>query len=106
LDPQQSGTVAGIFLLGLSRTANTRWPLGQTLERQEVHQLLLVAWGIFAVGCGLARTYHELLLLRLLLGVAEKRRSSRNVDSSLALVSLVLNERAPMRFGCSACRLR
>jgi MFS family permease len=26
---------------------------------------------LFAIGCGLARTYHELLLLRLLLGVAE-----------------------------------
>jgi len=33
--------------------------------------VLLVAWAIFAVGCGLARTYRELLLLRLLLGVAE-----------------------------------
>ncbi len=33
--------------------------------------MLLVVWAIFAVGCGFARTYRELLLLRLLLGVAE-----------------------------------
>ena len=33
--------------------------------------VLLVAWSLFAIGCGFARTYHELLLLRLLLGVAE-----------------------------------
>src|SRR5205807_10281429 len=33
--------------------------------------VLLVVWALFAIGCGLARTYHELLWLRLLLGVAE-----------------------------------
>jgi sugar phosphate permease len=32
---------------------------------------LLVVWAVCAVGCGFARTYHELLILRLLLGVAE-----------------------------------
>jgi len=59
------------FLLGLYRASNTWRPSGQTLERQKFISILLVAWGIFAVGCGLARTYHELLLLRLFLGVAE-----------------------------------
>ena len=52
LDPQQAGTVAGIFFWGYAKKSIS---------------ILLVAWGSFAVGCGLARTYHELWLLRLFL---------------------------------------
>jgi len=40
------------------------------LERQEVHRILLFAWGIFAVvGCGWHAIINESLMLRLLLGV-------------------------------------
>ena len=71
LDPQQSGTVAGIFFWGYLALQIPGGHLAKHWSAKKFISILLVAWGIFAVGCGLARTYHELLLLRLLLGVAE-----------------------------------
>jgi len=71
LDPQQAGTVAGIFFWGYLALQIPGGHLAQHWSAKKFISVLLVAWAIFAVGCGLARTYHELLLLRLLLGVAE-----------------------------------
>src|SRR5712664_3856898 len=71
LDPQQSGTVAGIFFWGYLALQIPGGHLAKHWSAKKFISILLVAWGIFAVGCGLARTYHELLMLRLLLGVAE-----------------------------------
>jgi MFS family permease len=71
LDPQQAGTVAGIFFWGYLVLQIPGGHLAKHWSAKKFISVLLVAWAIFAVGCGLARTYHELLLLRLLLGVAE-----------------------------------
>ena len=71
LDPQQAGTVAGIFFWGYIALQIPGGHLAKHWSAKKFISILLVAWGIFAVGCGLARTYHELLVLRLLLGVAE-----------------------------------
>jgi MFS family permease len=71
LDPQQAGTVAGIFFWGYLALQIPGGHLAKHWSAKRFISILLVAWAIFAVGCGLARTYHELLLLRLLLGVAE-----------------------------------
>ena len=71
LDPQQAGTVAGIFFWGYLVLQIPGGHLAKHWSAKKFISILLVAWGIFAVGCGLARTYHELLLLRLFLGVAE-----------------------------------
>jgi sugar phosphate permease len=71
LDPQQAGTVAGIFFWGYLALQIPGGHLAKHWSAKKFISILLVAWAIFAVGCGLARTYHELLLLRLLLGVAE-----------------------------------
>src|SRR6266853_1539257 len=71
LDSQQAGTVAGIFFWGYLALQIPGGHLAKHWSPKKFISILLVAWGIFAVGCGLARTYHELLLLRLLLGVAE-----------------------------------
>ena len=71
LDPQQAGTVAGIFFWGYLALQIPGGHLAKHWSAKKFISILLVAWGIFAVGCGLARTYHELLLLRLLLGIAE-----------------------------------
>src|SRR5712664_4628975 len=72
LDPQQAGTVAGIFFWGYIALQIPGGHLAKHWSAKKFISILLVAWGIFAVGCGLARTYHKLLLLRLLLGVAER----------------------------------
>jgi len=71
LDPQQAGTVAGIFFWGYLVLQIPGGHLANHWSAKKFISILLVAWALFAVGCGLARTYHELLLLRLLLGVAE-----------------------------------
>ncbi len=71
LDPQQAGTVAGIFFWGYLVLQIPGGHLAKHWSPKKFISVLLVAWATFAVGCGLARTYHELLLLRLLLGVAE-----------------------------------
>ena len=71
LDPQQAGTVAGIFFWGYLALQIPGGHLAKHWSAKKFISILLVVWALFAVGCGLARTYHELLLLRLLLGIAE-----------------------------------
>src|SRR6202049_1669798 len=71
LDPQQAGTVAGIFFWGYLALQIPGGHLAKHWSPKKFISVLLIAWSLFAVGCGLARTYHELLLLRLLRGVAE-----------------------------------
>src|ERR1700682_204275 len=69
LDPQQAGTVAGIFFWGYLALQIPGGHLAKHWSAKKFISILLVMWAIFAIGCGLARTYHELLWLRLLLGV-------------------------------------
>jgi len=71
LDPQQAGTVAGIFFWGYLALQIPGGHLAKHWSAKKFISILLVVWALFAVGCGLARTYHELLMLRLLLGIAE-----------------------------------
>src|ERR1700732_4532692 len=71
LDPQQAGTVAGIFFWGYLALQIPGGHLAKHWSAKKFISVLLVMWALFAVGCGFARTYHELLWLRLLLGVAE-----------------------------------
>jgi sugar phosphate permease len=71
LDPQQAGNVAGIFYWGYLALQIPGGHLAKHWSPKKFIGVLLVAWAIFAVGCGFARTYHEILVLRLLLGVAE-----------------------------------
>ena len=71
LDPQQAGTVAGIFFWGYLALQIPGGHLAKHWSPKKFISVLLVAWSLFAIGCGLARNYRELLLLRLLLGVAE-----------------------------------
>ncbi len=71
LDPQQAGTVAGIFFWGYVALQIPGGHLAKHWSAKKFISVLLVVWGICAVGCGVARTYRELLLLRLLLGIAE-----------------------------------
>jgi len=71
LDPQQAGNVAGIFYWGYLALQVPGGHLAKHWSPKKFISILLVAWAICAVGCGFARTYHEMLVLRLLLGVSE-----------------------------------
>jgi len=99
-------TVAGIFFWGYLALQIPGGHLAKHWSAKKFISILLVAWGIFAVGCGLARTYHELLLLRLLLGVAESGVHPATLILLIALVPSFWNERAPMRLVALLCRLR
>jgi sugar phosphate permease len=71
LDPQQAGNVAGIFYWGYLALQIPGGHLAKHWSPKKFISVLLIAWAICAVGCGLARSYHEMLVLRLLLGVSE-----------------------------------
>jgi MFS family permease len=71
LDPVQAGKVAGIFYWGYLTLQIPGGHLAKYWSPKKFISVLLVFWAICAVGCGFARTYHEMLILRLLLGVAE-----------------------------------
>jgi MFS family permease len=71
MDPQQAGTVAGIFYWGYLALQIPGGHLAKWWSPKKFISVLLVVWAACAIGCGLARTYHQLLVLRLALGVAE-----------------------------------
>jgi sugar phosphate permease len=71
LDPQQAGNVAGIFYWGYLALQIPGGHLAKHWSPKKFISVLLIAWAVCAVGCGFARTYHEMLILRLLLGVSE-----------------------------------
>src|SRR5438128_2005819 len=116
LDPQQAGTVAGIFFWGYLALQIPGGHLAKHWSAKKFISVLLVVWALFAIGCGLARTYHELLWLRLLLGVAESgvypatlillshwfSRSERARANAFSLLSIFasLADRWGYCFGC------
>ena len=71
MDDRMKGEAAGIFFFGYVLLQipggywATRW------SARKVISLFLIAWGICAVGCGLARTFRQFEVMRFLLGVAE-----------------------------------
>lgn len=71
LDPQQAGMVAGIFFWGylVLQIPGGHW--AQHWSARKWIAICLVAWGVFAAASGLVHSYGQLLLFRLLLGVAE-----------------------------------
>jgi sugar phosphate permease len=71
LDPAQAGNVAGVFYWGYLALQIPGGHLAKYWSPKKFISVLLVFWAVCAVGCGFARTYHEMLILRLLLGVAE-----------------------------------
>lgn len=71
MDDRMKGEVAGIFFLGyvLFQMAGG-WLAGRWSAKWLV-SLCLIFWGACAVGCGLARTFHQFEAARFLLGAAE-----------------------------------
>jgi sugar phosphate permease len=71
LDPQQAGTIAGVFYWGYCVLQIPGGHLAKHWSAKNFISILLVVWGISAAGCGLAQNETQLLILRILLGVAE-----------------------------------
>ena len=71
MDAPLAGNVAGIFFWGYLLLQIPGGHLANSWSAKRLISILLVAWGLFAVGCGLVRTWQELWVMRFLLGVAE-----------------------------------
>lgn len=67
----QAGSIVGIFFWGYLLLQIPGGYLASHWSTKRFVAILLIVWGCCAAGCGLARNWHELWVLRLLLGVAE-----------------------------------
>ncbi len=71
MDDRLKGQAAGIFFFGYVMLQIPGGYLANHWSAKKLVSILLVAWGICAVGCGLASTYIQFSAMRFLLGVAE-----------------------------------
>src|SRR2546421_5039740 len=71
MDDAMKGQAAGVFFFGYlllqipSGYIATRW------SPRKLISLFLICWGFCAIGCGLAKTFRQFEIMRVLLGVAE-----------------------------------
>ncbi len=71
MDDAMKSTAAGIFFWGYLALQIPAGHLANRWSAKKVIAILLVFWGICAIGCGLVKTYQQLVVMRVLLGVAE-----------------------------------
>lgn len=71
MDDRMKGEAAGIFFFGyiLLQIPGGHW--ATRWGARKVVSIFLIAWGICAVGCGMAATFRQFEIMRFLLGVAE-----------------------------------
>jgi len=68
---RQAGDVAGVFYWGYVLLQIPAGHLASHWSTKGVISILLIAMILFAIGCGLARTWRELWVMRLMLGISE-----------------------------------
>jgi len=71
MDDKMKGHAAGIFFFGYILLQIPGGYLASRWSARKVIAILLVLWGICAVGCGLVTTFRQFEVMRFLLGVAE-----------------------------------
>ena len=71
MDDKLKGQVAGIFFLGYVLLQMPGGHLASQWSAKKFISILLVCWGLCAVGCGLTKTSGQFEIMRFLLGVAE-----------------------------------
>jgi MFS family permease len=71
MDSFQAGAISGIFFWGYMILQIPGGYLASRWSTKYFVGILLVVWGCCSVGCGLVQTWHQLWVMRLLLGVAE-----------------------------------
>ena len=71
MDPVQAGDAAGIFFWGYLLLQIPGGYLAHRWSAKKFISILLVLWGVAAVGCGLVTTWRQFWVMRFLLGVAE-----------------------------------
>ncbi len=71
MDDKMKGHAAGIFFLGYVLLQIPGGFLANRWSAKKLVGILLVFWGICAVGCGLVKTFKQFEAMRFMLGVAE-----------------------------------
>lgn len=71
MDDKMKGHAAGIFFLGYVLLQIPGGYLANHWSAKKLVSILLVFWGICAVGCGLVTTFQQFEVMRFMLGVAE-----------------------------------
>lgn len=71
MNPTEAGSAAGIFFWGYLLLQIPGGYLAEHWSAKKFISILLVCWGLAAVGCGLVHTGREFLVMRFVLGVAE-----------------------------------
>jgi MFS family permease len=71
MDDRMKGQAAGIFFFGYMLLQIPGGYLAPRWSARKLISLCLIAWGLFAVGCGFSRTFHQFEVMRFFLGVAE-----------------------------------
>ena len=71
MDDKMKGEAAGIFFIGYLLLQMPGGYLASHWSARKTISLLLILWGIFAVGCGLSQTFRQFEVMRFFLGVAE-----------------------------------
>jgi MFS family permease len=71
MDDRMKGEAAGIFFIGYVLLQIPGGHLANHWSAKRVIAILLVLWGVCAIGCGLVRTFLQFEVMRFLLGVAE-----------------------------------
>src|SRR5436853_6205760 len=71
MDDRMKGEAAGIFFFGYLLLQIPGGYLASHWSARKVISLCLIAWGVFAIGCGLSKTFRQFEVMRSLLGVAE-----------------------------------
>jgi MFS family permease len=71
MDDRMKGEAAGIFFFGyvLLQIPGGYWATAWSARK--IISLFLIAWGVCAVGCGLAGSFRQFEVMRFLLGIAE-----------------------------------
>jgi MFS family permease len=71
IDKAQQGLAGGVFFLGYLVLQIPGGHLAERWSAKKFVAIMIVAWGIFAILSGVVQDYGQLLVVRLLLGVAE-----------------------------------
>ena len=71
MDDKLKGQAAGIFFLGYILLQSAGGYLANRWSAKKLVSVCLVFWGIFAIGCGLSKTFGQFEAMRFLLGMAE-----------------------------------
>jgi MFS family permease len=102
MDDKMKGELAGIFFLGYVLLQVPGGHFASRWSARKLVSLCLVAWGLFAIGCGLSHTFRQFEVMRFFLGVAE----SAVFPATLVLVAnwFPRSERARANAGWQLCQ--